>query len=660
MPNRHLKRQSYHQDDITEELMGVFQYYKSFRQQYEEKAIEHYKTYRGYMEDRQSGEDDEDMANLNIPKVYQALDTIRSQIVTSFFGKRPFIEFMPMPETGSMRSYVVGEDKAEIAAAIVDEQLEKCGILKEFYEFVTSFLIFPAAILGVGWRFEQEIVRRKTQVPEIVQGLYTGRRVWDIVEAPEVVYDDNEVVNIDFFNFWADPEAKSISDARGVFHREYVTLEELANRYERFQDLNEGILYDIDLEKLERTDARRHDDDRSRRMREVDISMEGQDPYGKSEDSGLKGQSEIELLHYWEDDRHSIIINRDTCMYDGPNPYWRHGSIPFAMASYEELPNELYGMSAVEIVHEIQEEINTMHNQRIDNATMVLNNMWLRNRNSNIDESDLVSRPNGVIDVDDMNNIQKLEQGDIPESAFVNEEMLHAEIESSLPTPPILRGVESTGRQTATEAQNLQRNALGRYEAKLRILEEQVINEMARMMDLNNQQFITDARVVRYDEEDLAKWQEVQPGDLIGEFDYSPAKTTIDEAANEEIRREQLTEALGFLLQADVPFINYRKFIAEWLETFDFKNPEKFFLTDEEMMQIREKYLSQLSGLEGLAPQQGSLGSSAGTGNLGAKKLESPNRHAGGMQADGTPQPQPGQRGGANYTRFTNQAQAGN
>jgi len=135
--------------------------------------------------------------------------------------------------------------------------------------------------------------------------------------------------------------------------------------------------------------------------------------------------------------------------------------------------------------------------------------------------------------------------------------------------------------------------------------------------------------------------------------------TTIDEAANKQLRREQLTEALGFLIQADVPFINYRKFIMEWLSTFDFKNPEKFFLTDEEMAEIRERYLSQLSGLEGVTQQQNSLGSTANTGHLGGKKLESPNRHAGGIANDGTPQPQfMGQRGGANYTQFTNQGQA--
>src|SRR5690606_41884051 len=52
----------------------------------------------------------------------------------------------------------------------------------------------------------------------------------------------------------------------------------------------------------------------------------------------------VEVLHYWENERHAILVNRKAVAYDGPNPYWRHGKKPFVVQSFEPLPNQFYGM----------------------------------------------------------------------------------------------------------------------------------------------------------------------------------------------------------------------------------------------------------------------------------------------------------------------------
>ena len=275
--------------------------------------------------------------------------------------------------------------------------------------------------------------------------------------------------------------------------------------------------------------------------------------------------------------------------------------------------------------------------------------MWLRLRGSQVSDEDLVSRPNGIIDVDSMEDLQKLEMGDIPRSAFTSEDILHRNLEQALGTPPILRGVEGKSGATATEVSTMNENALGRFEAKIRVFEELCVNDIARMMDLNNQQFITDNRVAKLDLDDVSKWREIEPGDLIGEFDYSPAKTSVDAAANKDLRRQQMTEALGFLMQAEVPFIDYEEFVLEWLKTFDIQNPEKYFLSPEEKQQMQQQYMQELSGVEGNQPGPNSLGSTGG--GLGRGQISRPNNVAGGMTDTGQPQPQPlGQLGGANYT----------
>ena len=630
--------------------MDLHRYYASFRRQYEDLAIENFKMFVGAKKDH----DHPGKANINIPKAYQILDTIRSQIVSNFFHNRPYIEFMPMPEAGDWRSFVANEDKAKVASSIVDEQLEKAHINREFYNFITSMLYSPAAIMSVSWRYEEDNVKRKAKVPEVdpQTGYYTGRYVWDTVESREIVYDDNDINNIDFFDFWPDPEAKDIESSRGCFHREYITLQELENRYNQLSRLEEGVLYELDVDKLDKVRKSRRDDS-SRKLSAMGISKNDVDPYKDSDDQKLKGQSEVELLHYWEKDRHSIIVNRDQCMYDGPNPYWRHRQIPFIMTSYDPLPNQIFGLSGMDILKDMQEEMNTIHNQRLDNVSMMINRMWKRLRGADIADEDLISRPNGIVDVDDMGSLEPIQMPDLPQSAFLSEDILHQNMENALGTPPVIRGVEGKSGSTATEISTMNENALGRFEARVRLFEDIGINRMAMMMDLNNQQFITDKRIAKVDLDDISKWREVEPGDLIGEYDYSPAKTTIDAAANKELRRQQMTEALGFLMQAGYP-IDYDEFILEWLKTYDFQNPEKFLLSPEQKQELQQQYMQQLSGAEGNQPGPNSLGVINGGrgGNLGRNQVSRPTNQAGGLGPGGQPQPQPlGQRGGSNYTQ---------
>ena len=108
------------------------------------------------------------------------------------------------------------EEKAKVAAALVDMQLERNGITTKFYNFITSVLVFPAGILGVGWRYERKKV--KCRLPVVVFGadgaaLGVGLSVQE-VEVTE--WDDNEIVNVDYFDFvsiplWCDWNATSLT-----------------------------------------------------------------------------------------------------------------------------------------------------------------------------------------------------------------------------------------------------------------------------------------------------------------------------------------------------------------------------------------------------------------------------------------------------------------
>jgi hypothetical protein len=568
----------------SQELISLFNSYDSYRQQWEDGAIEDYKLYVGHKE---ALDEDDERSNLHIPRTYQIVDTIRSRIVNAFFKTRPYVDFVPSPSKQSRESLQTSETKADIAAALVDQQLDKNKIVPKFYDYITSLLLFPAGILGVGWRYEEDTITKKVPAPEMVMTKFgprkTGNYVYQPRQSQEVIWDDNSITNIDFFDFWPDPKATDLEDCRGVFNREEITYQELMNRLEFLEYLNEGIVYPVNYEEI--LQETNYDNGREKRMSEIGYSTEMGSDYFNSNKEELRKNSKFEILHYWEKDRHAMLLNREKVIYDGPSPYWRHHKLPFIVESYERLPNEFYGKSAVDFIKDLQHEENTIHNQRSDNINMIINKMWKVRKGADIDESELISRPHGVIHVDNPEDVDSFDMRDVAGSSFEQQNIVAQNMENTLGTPPIMRGVSSEGDMTATEAMKQTNNAGMRFDVKIKVFNSMGITRLIELMDLNNQQFIDGDRLVKLGQEKGEEWRTVNPGDLIGEFDYRPAGANIDPAANKQVRREQLSQMMQFLMEAGVPFVNYHELIKEWLESFDIENAQKFIVPKQQWQQ---------------------------------------------------------------------------
>lgn len=596
-------------EEILNEQLALFNYFDGYRQQYEEIAVDGYKKFVGYKEEteeeriaRENGE--AVRSNLHIPRTYQIVDTIRARMVMAFFKTYPYFEFVPQASYQTRFSLQQAEDKAKVGSALVNEQLKKNNIVAKYHDYVTSLLLFPKGYMGVGWRYEEAYLKKKVPVPEIIQTIYgpqyTGNTVYQVREGLEKIWDDNEIINIDFFDFWPDPKGYDLDSCRGVFHREFLTFEELVQRLEFLSWLDEGIIYIGSPDELWDISGGDHlERGRERRMAEIGMSENGLDVFVNSEDMSIKKNAQFEVLNYWQDDRRIMTVNRQKVAYVGPSPYWRHRKKPFVAASFERLPNEFFGMSAVQIISDLQEEENAIHNQRTDNVNFILNKMWKVRRGADIDESELVSRPHGVIHVDRMEDVEELKMTDVAASGFQQQNIVAQIMENTLATPPVIRGADSSGDKTATETLKQTYNAGMRFDIKLALFKDLDLKRLLYLMDMNNQQFIDDARLVRMGIDDAVKWRLINPGELIGEHDYRPASTNIDPAANKQVRREQLSQMMQFLLQMRVPFVDYHKLIEEWLQSFDIENAEKYILPKEvwqqQMMLMQQMQAQQMN-----------------------------------------------------------------
>lgn len=617
--------------ETTNGLITLFESFDDFRKQWDDHAIKWYQKLIGHREEtekekerRENGEPVK--SNLFIPRTYQIIDTIRARMLMALFKNRPYIEFVPIPSQQVRLSLQQSEDKAEIASALLDEQLNKNDIVAKFYDYLTSMLVFPAGVMGVGWKYEEDYVKRKVPEPEIIQtqygAQYTGNYVYEVRESIETVWDDNEFVNIDYFDFWPDPKGSNLDDCRGVFQREFATRDDILQRLNFLDRLDEGIIYLQSVQELEKLRGVINlERGRERRLSEVGINDDMPEIFKNSNDERLNKNGEYELLHYWEDNRHAILVNREKCIYDGPSPYWRHRKKPFITSSYDRLPNQFYGMSAVQILNDLQEEENTIHNQRSDNVNFIINKMWKVRRGADIDKSQLVSEPAGVLEVDRMDDVEEFGMKDVAASSFHQQNFISQIMENTLATPPVIRGASSSGDQTATETLKQSNNASLRFDVKIQLFRSLDIKRMAYLADMNNQQFINSNRLVRLGTGQAMQWRNINPGEFIGERDYRPAGANVDPAANKQARREQLTQMMQFLLQSKVPFVNLYKLIEEWLQAFDIKNAEKFILPQEQakqQMQMMMAAQQQASG-EGM-PTQAQQTQNAQTGRARGRR----------------------------------------
>lgn len=576
-------------EELTSLLLARFDYADAYRKQWDEKAQDWWKLYIGWRE--QFAEDDPRRfrSNIHVPRPYEVLDTYRARLVKSFFGQRPYFDFLPQPSGSApmnQQLMELNERKAQLAASLVDQQLEKNEIVPLWYEFVTNFLVFPAAVLAVGWRYEEKTVLRRIETPTIDP--YTGRLTMTLTTqaVPQVIWDGNELSIVAWEDQWCDPRGADIDKARFFFHRELLTRDQLESKIALLERAGIGEAFPLDWETVQKQGEHLLGEGKWERFSAVGISDPGGDHWAVGEKPG----NVVEVLHYWTNDDYGMLINRHSLAWYGANPYWRHGSKPYILCSFEPVTGQPYGISAMQTIEYLAHEVNTQRNQRIDALSFTINAMRKVRRSADIDQNQLIPRPGGIVEVDELDDVADMPMQGIPQSAYLEESLIKQDMENALGTPPVVRGVSASGRETATEIAAKQSNAGIRFEVKIAVYQVKAINRLARLMDLNNQQFIDTAQWVQvYGAEQLMQWQQVEPFMLIGERDYRPAGSNIDPAANREIRRQQIMQLMEIIWKLNIPYVNRYELFRDLIDTFDLRNPSKIILPWQELMQMAQQ-----------------------------------------------------------------------
>lgn len=169
------------------------------------------------------------------------------------------------------------------------------------------------------------------------------------------------------------------------------------------------------------------------------------------------------------------------------NPFF-HQEKPYSMARFMRQEKRFYGIGLAEMLESSQEEITTMHNQRLDNATLSNSTMFKGRKGSGIRQDEPVF-PGRWFLLDDLNDVQTLQMGQRFDSTVPYEQLTqsYATNRSGVNDYVMGRPTPSIGYGTATVNVMQHQEAGKRFDQTLREVRVALGESGVRLVELYQQ-----------------------------------------------------------------------------------------------------------------------------------------------------------------------------
>ena len=276
------------------------------------------------------------------------------------------------------------------------------------------------------------------QMPKVFRNVYGTQRVMDYsgpvyeVIAPE--------------DFYYDPEAEELGDARFTIHRVFRSPDYLR----RMEDA--GVYSNVQ-EALERQSAGKRDvqadAEKLERFAEEDRSAPWDQTVGIEDE---QKRAPVEVWEWWgdfdpEDDGkmepYVITVANDVVIRCEPNPY-DHGETPFEVLRPILDVHKFEGISIADLVKEFQDVKTSLRRQILDNISWQNNGMWEVARGGGVDLESLKNpRPGGIVRVDIAGSIRPLTPPPLQQGPYMAMEFEQTQAEQRTGVTRYNQGLQS-------------------------------------------------------------------------------------------------------------------------------------------------------------------------------------------------------------------------
>lgn len=544
--------------ELANKIVSRYTTARNWREPLKQKWDDFYDLYRGVLD---SSTKSMWQANIFVPYAFSTIETIVPRLVAG----RPQIDVMPREEGDT--------DYARVQNYLVDYQWDQCDMDKLLPDIVRQMLIYGTSVVKVYWDKKIETVQEEIEIDPDFPELGSQK-----VEVEKTTKNQPVVEMVDLYDFFWDPKGYSRDTCGWMAHRTHRSYDYLLKMQKQ------GLYKNVNLLEKDKTRPFKGETDKTSRTTALGTT----DPQNVSGDSDK--EANIELIEYWEDDRVVTVANRRVIIRDEKNPF-AHGKKPFVIFIDQSVPKEFCGIGELEPIETLQKELNDMRNQRMDNASLILNRMWLVQNGANVDEDELVSDVGGIIHTDKIEGVQALYPPEIPNSSYREETLIKADIQQTTGITDYTKGVASDAlaNETATGISMMQEASNARIKLKMMNI-EMAIREIGELFISLNKQFIDEETVIRILGEGSPQWLLVKPSEIKDNFDLlvESAPRLLE---NDAIAKRQALEL--FQMFANDPLIDQLELRRYILEAFNAKNIDKL-LGQQQMPMGAEGDLGQI------------------------------------------------------------------
>jgi hypothetical protein len=283
-------------------------------------------------------------------------------------------------------------------------------------------------------------------------------------------------------------------------------------------------------------------------------------------------------------------------LFHGENPFL-HKHAPILHTSYIKLPNEVYGLGAVEIISQLTEAFNTFVNMITDNWNVGINRRYAYDSNMDIDVDALLNAnvPGGKVAVsgDPSKVLMPLPTFTPERGDYAILDIYKTQIETVSGVSDFYnRGLGSPqGNETATGINSVLQESNFRFKMFIRNLEIEILQPLLQMCAMLVQQYITEPEEVMITDEQssIKRFYQISPEEILGSFDFDMVAANY--ATNKIVRQRNLLALANLAANSD--FLNEYEALREIAKVFEVRNIGKMLKTPEQVAAEQQAALQQ-------------------------------------------------------------------
>ena len=529
---------------------------------YFDRAKRHYKLYRFG-----SAVGDSDWPYVNRVKSRDILAFVEDStaiLIKTLFATTPFFSVLPRETT------MMYQEHDQIDPYVLGDQIAKCLDYQiahedtEFFEEIVDFIkggtILGNSYLGVYPKFSN------------------GRYLRPLLKTH------------DFWDVMPIAGARRVSRARGVFIRDFQTVEALK------EDAKKGIYNNVGDLKAPVSSGSTDEDWHKTLLEEVGLSGYRMD------------DNDVEVIHYISGghvvtfgDRKVILRNSNG--KDKPYPY----DMPIVQYKFMPVPLEFFAMGIPEVLEALQEDKNLIRSARRDNIDLVINKVLKAKADANIN-FDLIKYYAGAIwPLDNLGDIEAMEMQDVTQSSYQEESMREHDMENALSLFGYARDMTPEHSEQPTTVMKLQQASLNRLDLSVKLAEFTTLQNIAARIIMLTRRYMAqedyeaivggqDAGFYKLTEEDIKRF-----------FYFTPMGSSVTHV--KEVRLQQIQSAMELALQIppELRMNNIQPYTAnlyelekELYESIDVRNSDRLLVKMPTEQEAQQQTGEGGGGMEGM------------------------------------------------------------